>query len=461
MLTGGTFVLINILKDKDNIIAEKNVNIENNNISDKEVNNNIDYELLNVFSNGFAIVKKDGKYGYIDVNGNVVLNFEYDHAEDFIGKVCRVKKDGKYYTLYDNGNEIKQLDYEIIDLEYPTHRDTVFKDGMAVVRKDGKYGYIDENMKIVIDFQYDEAYEFSEGLARVKKDNKEYFIDKTEKIVIDMNGTKPLAKTFSDGLLPTYYKEKHFFINKSGKIVSKSYDDVYDCSDGMAMVKNGDKYGFVDNTGKLVIDLIYEFGTGYFQNGYAVAIKNKKYGLIDKTGEVIIDFKYDYLSQSTNALYYATKDEKKIYIDKNENVYTSVVGCDNGWTKCSKDGKAGFLDEKGDIAIKFELDYAGTFHDGITCARKDGKFGVIDLKGQFKAAEQEIEDCWSTQSEDAFCVKIGGKWGFIDAKTAKLIIEPQFDSYSNFYDQRALVKKNGKLAFINKEGQVVIGNLDD
>ena len=38
-----------------------------------------------------------------------------------------------------------------------------FNEGLAAVKKDGKWGYIDETGKTVIPFEYDYAFPFSEG----------------------------------------------------------------------------------------------------------------------------------------------------------------------------------------------------------------------------------------------------------------------------------------------------------
>ena len=42
-----------------------------------------------------------------------------------------------------------------------------FYSGLAAVKRDGKWGYIDEDNNVVIDFQYDVAYDFNEGYAIV------------------------------------------------------------------------------------------------------------------------------------------------------------------------------------------------------------------------------------------------------------------------------------------------------
>ncbi|WP_435932419.1 WG repeat-containing protein [Moraxella bovoculi] len=58
------------------------------------------------------------------------------------------------------------------------------KDGLAIAKKNNKYGYVDKTGKVVVPIQYDETWFFSEGLAGVKQNGKWGFIDKTGEVVI-------------------------------------------------------------------------------------------------------------------------------------------------------------------------------------------------------------------------------------------------------------------------------------
>src|ERR1039457_6337748 len=59
------------------------------------------------------------------------------------------------------------------------------------------------------------------------------------------------------------------------------------------------------------------------------------------------------------------------------------------------------------------------------------------------------------ESAGLFPVNMGGKTGFIN-KEGKLIINPQYDNASNFYDGLALVTIGSKSGYIDKEGKTVI-----
>ncbi|USG65668.1 WG repeat-containing protein [Brevibacillus ruminantium] len=56
------------------------------------------------FSDGLAVVKKDGQFGYINSSGQVVIPIEYSYASSFSGGKATVKKDGKMGTIDKKGN---------------------------------------------------------------------------------------------------------------------------------------------------------------------------------------------------------------------------------------------------------------------------------------------------------------------------------------------------------------------
>jgi hypothetical protein len=59
-----------------------------------------------------------------------------------------------------------------------------------------------------------------------------------------------------------------------------------------------------------------------------------------------------------------------------------------------------------------------------------------------------------SQSDRLFPVKLGGKWGYIN-RTGSITIEPRFDNAYDFYEDRACVRINGKYAFIDEKGNII------
>ena len=128
-------------------------------------------------------------------------------------------------------------------------REAGYSEGLAAVRLNGKWGYIDEQRNMVIPCRFEYVYDFSEGLARVK-----------------LNG-------------------KWGYVNKQGNTeISFRYDFAYDFSEGLAAVKLNDKYGYIDRQGDTVIPCRYNY-VNDFSAGLARVNLKKKWGYINKRGD--------------------------------------------------------------------------------------------------------------------------------------------------------------------------------
>ena len=178
-----------------------------------------------------------------------------------------------------------------------------FDENLAyVINDDDKLGFIDLKGNVVIDCKFgDDWYtagynSFSCGRALVHKDKELCFIDTSGNVVIK-NFEK--ASPFYQDLAPVEINGKKCFINKAGEIAidCSKYDSVGYFSDGLAGVRIGRKYGFIDKTGKEVLPLDYDIEEGFgfvdeFEDGLAIVCKNGKYGLIDTNGNEIAECKY-------------------------------------------------------------------------------------------------------------------------------------------------------------------------
>ena len=116
----------------------------------------------------------------------------------------------------------------------------------------GKWGFKDRRTdKMVIEPKYDNVDNFHEGLARVKLNGKWGFIDKTGKIVIEPK--YDAAWDFSEGLASVKLNGKWGFIDKTGKEITElKYDDVNSFLGGLASVKLNGKWYCINTKGEIV-----------------------------------------------------------------------------------------------------------------------------------------------------------------------------------------------------------------
>ena len=138
------------------------------------------FDLAGPFKEGLAQVKIDGKMGYIDKSGTMVIEprFEDDQFQSdpdekpvFIGEFV----EGLAAVRHALGLE-QVAGWGFIDTTGrfvipPVYTDAfMFSEGLARVMDEGQWGYVDPSGELVIAAKYSEASEFEEGLALVCSD---------------------------------------------------------------------------------------------------------------------------------------------------------------------------------------------------------------------------------------------------------------------------------------------------
>jgi len=115
------------------------------------------------FSGGLASVLQNGKWGFIDKNGKVVIPLIYEEALYFEEGLGSVKQNGKYGFVDRNGTIVIPTVYDKFE---------PFSEGLVAVSKDGKYGYLDKNGKAVVPLIFEDASTFRNGTAQIKINGK-------------------------------------------------------------------------------------------------------------------------------------------------------------------------------------------------------------------------------------------------------------------------------------------------
>lgn len=161
------------------------------------------------------------------------------------------------------------------------------------------WGFINSLGELVIKADYDDVGPFSEGLAAVNKNGKWGFINHAGEMVID-----PIYKSawaFHEG----YARVQPFdsldqFIDKEGVALRvENWSAADDFSDGRARVKVGTDFGYIDNSGKLVIQPLYTRGWN-FSNGLCIVEYHEKLGLIDPKGDYVLKPEYDQIKKAAH-----------------------------------------------------------------------------------------------------------------------------------------------------------------
>lgn len=128
-----------------------------------------------------------------------------------------------------------------------------------------------------------------------------------------------------------------------------------------------------------------------------------------------------------------------------------------------KNGKAGYIDAKGNVVIPPKLEaygnYGSEFHDGLLeIAVSDGRY--IDRTGRI-AIDRDFYRGWDFSDGLAVAMRKGENlWGYIDTSGA-FVISPRFvssptDYVYAFSDGLAMIEVKGKFGYIDRSGEFVI-----
>jgi len=206
---------------------------------------------------GLIAFMRNGRMGFMDRQGVVIIqpiyhcdvNWREQQFEERITPVSAVTSDGKEKFGFIDINGKTVVDFQFDWAEQ-------FFDGLAMVSKDGKHGYVNTAGEVGIPLQFDGADHFSEGLAAVEVDGRWGFIDTQGRMVIAPQYLSRMwgsPMVFSEGLAAVRTETGTGFINRAGEMVVPAvYRSVDDFSGGLALIGSPSNPSYVNKWGKVV-----------------------------------------------------------------------------------------------------------------------------------------------------------------------------------------------------------------
>ena len=199
---------------------------------------------------------------------------------------------------------------------------------------------------------------------------------------------------FQQGLLALRKGEKWGFIDKTGKwAISPEWDDVdIFHEDGLAIVTKDKKLGFVDTRGNLVIPATW-FEARHMSGGVVAVRDETKWGLLNTDGTTVVEpawefvppqvldeglfgFQVDYKARRMGAI---DSKGKIVVAPRYDHIWPFV----HGLAKVNRDGKAGFINRSGEEIIPLQYDYVSPFSEGgMATVQLGEKVGIINPAGK-------------------------------------------------------------------------------
>lgn len=235
-----------------------------------------EFDYVGEFSEeGLGVVRQKDKWGYVSLQGKIVINPQFEGAQNFSGGLAAVKQQGKWGFIDAHGIvKIKPQFTEVY---------SGFSEGLAAVQSaDGK-GYIDKHGNLLIPRDSRYIGPFKRGVAEIREVKKKLNVWSSlaygASIALGGIGLPPKNALKSN--------EKRGFINRQGEeVVSTTYDEVLPFTDDMALVRKDKKWGAVSKDGKNIIRPTY-LSMRPFGDGMAAAYTGNGWQLVDKAGQVV------------------------------------------------------------------------------------------------------------------------------------------------------------------------------
>jgi len=362
--------------------------------------NNVWYE------DNVLMVMKNGKYGLINLSGEEVLPCEYDTISTLEGvkNSILVNKNGLYGMVNNEGGIVLDTKYKKI-----INMDEDYKNGYITVDDSNQYGVVDYLGKQILENKYEQIESiYGNGLYVIKEGDNLKLIDAKGETKLEEGYDKiaQILQYSSTKGIVFIDEEKYGVMNLDGDtLIPAEYEKIEEVKDSTFIAKKDGKYGVISIDGTNNTEFIYtgitynkqadifiaddeKFETSVLNNEFIAKLK----GILS---EVNTDKGYMKLKINGEYKYYNFKFEEK----ENKDILTS-----NSLFLSKKDGKYGFVNNKGEVVVDFQYDDATEQNScGFAAVKKNGKWGSIDING--KVAVEPIYNL-----DNNFVIDFIGKW---------------------------------------------------
>lgn len=228
------------------------------------------YEMAWVFSEGLAAVMKDGKVGFVNMENEIVIPFQFNYDPGcgmwnlgFVfheGLCCMTSAENKLGLINTAGEWVVEAEYDEIWVPCHDHR---------ILIKNNKYGVADINGQIIYPAEYGYIDILSDGFV-LTKGGKRWQVDREGKTIVDF---------MFDETYDLYYPDNSFSTNEKVEYYSP-----------FACYRILGRYGiFSRTTGKAITPAIYLDVEQLSYTLFKVQTDNMDWTLLDTDGNIVMN----------------------------------------------------------------------------------------------------------------------------------------------------------------------------
>ncbi len=390
------------------------------------------YHQVGEFSEELIKIRKDiegEKYwGYMDDKDSVIVKFIYREADDFRSGMARVRDEWKYGYIDKRGNPVIPLMYDLL---------TRPSEGIITYMKGREVGILNARGARLISEKY-----FPRGLRKVYLNGRYGYINPKGEIVVPIKYEK--VENLAEDFFSFLYKGKEgVLVPYTNKIIVPSgvYDEIMYLKYDFFYVKRNSKMGLIDTAGNVVVapedyDTIYDF-----IGRIAKVCKGEKYGVLNREGVLIVPTIYDEIAVLKNGYIRGTQNDEYFPIgEKEETFFSHKFISDSLSDLCVvvSDGKSQILDVKsGEHLNGKDYDYVGIrLYEEDLVMLSDNKrpkhYGFINIRKGKEVIPIRFEKLNKTFFNNLYYVQEDGKLGliFVTKNDYRFVIKPQYQEFS-------------------------------
>lgn len=347
-----------------------------------------------VFEDGITLTRKNKEIKYVNKNGDLITESQFEDGHAFYKGTASVKQNGKWGFIDKSGNFVIPAKYE------QTYRS--FHEDMLAVKEEGKWGFIDRSARWVIEPKFENGGLFEYGRAFIEENKKAGMIDKEGNWVVEPK-FESVALFMDQPITSARENGNTGLINTDGQwVLEPRFDDltaVCYANHAISPAKKDGKYGLIDKQGNWVMEPKFQW-IGCFKKGLALVRDNLKEGIIDESGAYVLKpifDKIDFITDTTPEIIGVEKDKKHGFIDRNgqwiiEPKFKRLrFFTPDGIAVASEDGKRyGLINRNAEWVVEPKFDEINPFSDGIAEAKVDDKWGYINTKGHWVITPKKL-----------------------------------------------------------------------
>lgn len=404
---------------------------------------------LQNFQKSYAIFYQNLMRGLIDREGTIKLEANYtDLKIDPDGKILAKEPDA-WLRLDEKNKTLQKITAEKL---IPSEKRILYSVA-------GYWGILNENFQPLIKASY-------QSLLPIG--SEKFIATRNFKMgVIDISGKTLIAFDYDslhhEGNLFRAFKRTTgwYLLNTDGSILSKKYyQSLSRPQYARYPVRSLGFWGMIDSNGNEFVHCVFDSIGAIVHDKILVRFKGQ-YGIINGKEDWVVPPQSNKLQIINESRYLVTQpDNQFIKAFSGEVIYFTPYRLQfekDFFTEQLPDGSSRQLNYDGlriaPSVMPERTEEVFKESEGMIGFKRDGRFGFVDNRGRLRVANRY--DSIGEFHNGLAAIKLIGKWGYVD-ELDHIVIQPNYDSASNFKNGLCIVSRNKSFGIINKEGKAVL-----